>query len=109
MDQGSDDIRHWFEALKEVLVVSKPLSQWEALDILELHVRCHLGHRQGDGSPSTNAALNHRLNQCSRAEKVLLSVPHRSTDEIRQDVGGVAEGLYLHGQFCPKKTTGIRL
>jgi hypothetical protein len=84
-DQGSDDVRRRFEALEEVLVVPEPLSQWEALDILELHVCGCLGHCQRDGHPSMNATLNH------------------------QDVGGVTKGLYLREQFCPKRTKNIRL
>jgi hypothetical protein len=64
-DQGSDDVRCRFEALEEVLIVSKPFSQWEALDVLELHVSSRLGHCQCDSRPSTNAMLDHRWNQRS--------------------------------------------
>jgi hypothetical protein len=74
-DQGSDGVRRRFEALEEVLVVHEPLSQWEALDVLELHIRGCLGHCQRDGHPSMNAMLNRRSDQRSRAEKMLLLTP----------------------------------
>jgi hypothetical protein len=49
-----------------------------------------------------NTALDRCPDQRSRTEKALLPVPHQSTNKVRQDIGGVTEGLYLHEQFCPK-------
>jgi hypothetical protein len=68
-DQSNDDVRRWFEALEEVLVVSQPLPHWEAFDVLELHVYSRLGHRQRNGHPSTDAALDCRPDQRSRVEE----------------------------------------
>jgi hypothetical protein len=101
-DQSSDDIRRWFKALKQVLVVSQPLSHQEALNVLELHICGRLGHYQCNGLPLMNTALDRCPDQRSRTEKALLPVPHQSTNKVRQDIGGVTEGLYLHEQFCPK-------
>jgi hypothetical protein len=48
-----------------------------------------------DGSPSTNATLDHRPDQRSRAKKALLLVPHWSANKIYQDIYSATEGLYL--------------
>jgi hypothetical protein len=57
---------------------------------------------------ATDAALDHRPNECPRTEKALLSTPCWSTNEVGKDVGGTTEGIHLHEQLCSQTKSRIR-
>jgi hypothetical protein len=52
--------------------------------------------------------LDRRPDACPRTEKVLLSVPHWSTNEVGKDVDGATEGLHLREQLCSQRKPRIR-
>jgi hypothetical protein len=52
--------------------------------------------------------LDYRPDQCPPIEEALLLAPRRSMHEVRQDVGGAAEGLHLRKQLCSKQILNIR-